>query len=141
MPRVPVVQDRHLHGDVVLHGRAQFLDVHLDAAVSGDAEHGLFGVRHLGADGRREPVPHGAEAAGGEPHPRLLELIELGGPHLVLPHVGGDDGVAARYFIDLFDHELGLDDIIGVLVGQRALFAPRLDLLEPAFCGWRPRAP
>ncbi len=53
-----------------------------------------FGMRHLRADGRRQAIAHGAEAPGGHPAVRVLEVIELGGPHLVLADLGGDVGVA-----------------------------------------------
>jgi hypothetical protein len=36
-------------------------------------------------------------------------MIILGGPHLVLTHFGGDDGLPPGQFIELFDHVLGFD--------------------------------
>ena len=49
----------------------------------------------LHADRGRQAIAHGAEAAGGHPAVRLLELEELGGPHLVLADLGGDVDVLA----------------------------------------------
>ena len=53
-----------------------------------------FGMRQLHADGRRQAVAHGAEAAGGHPAVGLLEVEELRRPHLVLADLGGDVDVA-----------------------------------------------
>ena len=42
---------------------------------------------------RRQAEAHRAEAAAGDPVPRLVEVEVLGRPHLMLADAGGDDGV------------------------------------------------
>jgi hypothetical protein len=44
------------------------------------------------ADRRGQAEAHGAEAARGEQRARLVKRQALRDPHLVLAHVGGDDG-------------------------------------------------
>ena len=69
-----VVED---HGDdgqaVVLHG-AQLMAVHAEAAVTGNVDHPLVRVAHLGADGGAQAEAHGAEAAGGQ---ELTGIVEM----------------------------------------------------------------
>ena len=90
-----------------------------------------LGKGHLGADGRRQAVAHGAESAGGQQVARVVEFVELGGPHLILADLGGDDGIAAGQFVERFNHILGLDDLAVFHVGQRMLGLPFLDLFDP----------
>ena len=92
----PVVQDRDDDRQAVLHRHDELLDVHLDRAVAGDVDDPLVRPRQLRADGRGEAVAHGAQPAGRDEGPGLGVLVELGRPHLVLPHLGADDGVSLR---------------------------------------------
>ena len=62
---------------------------------------------------------------------RVVELVELGGPHLVLADLGGDDRVAVGQLVERFDDILRLDDLAVLHVGQRMLASPFLDLLKP----------
>ena len=59
-----------------------------------------FGLRHLGADGGRQAVAHGAQPTGGEVLQGVVEAAVLGHPHLVLAHVTGTM-VAPSSFIRL----------------------------------------
>ena len=63
-------------------------------------EHQLVGAGELRADGRGQAEAHGAQPAGVEPQARLVEADQLRRPHLVLAHVGGDDGLAAGEPVD-----------------------------------------
>src|SRR6185503_18122719 len=74
---------------------------------------------------------HRAESARVDPAPRLVELVELRGPHLVLPDVGGDVSVPLRDLVELFDHVLGLDDRARAVVLEAVARAPQLDLRPP----------
>src|SRR5581483_8818920 len=91
--QVRVVEQNNFHLGVFFRSRGEFLDIHQQAAVAGETDNRPLGARERRADRRRQAEAHGAETAGGEPLARLFERIGLRRPHLVLPHVGGDDGV------------------------------------------------
>jgi hypothetical protein len=72
-----------------------------------------FGMRGLHADRGRQAIAHRAEAAGRHPAVRLLEVVELGRPHLVLADFGGDVDVAVlRELIQPLDRVLRLDHVV-----------------------------
>jgi hypothetical protein len=74
----------------------------------------------LHADGRGQAIAHGAQAARGHPAVRLLEAVELRGPHLVLADFGGDVGVATLgQLVQALDGVLRLDDRLGAPVGKQ----------------------
>src|SRR3546814_4051991 len=77
-------------------------------------------------------VAHGAEAAGGHPVVRLLELEILRRPHLVLPDLGRDEGRAvAGQLVKPLDGMLRLDRLAALLELQAVASAPFVDLLPP----------
>ena len=90
------------------------------------------GAGDLGADGGGKAVTHGAEAARGDEVTGLHEVVKLGGPHLVLPNLGGDDGVAVGDLVyllaDVLRHEFAIRVL---LVRQREIPLPRRDLCQP----------
>jgi hypothetical protein len=49
----------------------------------------------------------------------------------VLADVRGDEGIAACDLIEFLDHVLGHDDFLALLVLERLLAAPFVDLLPP----------
>ena len=61
---------------------------------------------------------------------RFVKKIVLRRPHLILTHLGGDDGLSLCQFIQFFDHILGFDGIF-LFVSQRFGVFPLLNLLEP----------
>ena len=67
----------------------------------------LVRVAHLGADGGAQAEAHGAEAAGGEQLSGIVEVEVLDGPHLMLSHVGGHNGVLGGQAADDLQHLLG----------------------------------
>ena len=86
----------------------------------------------LGADGGRQAIAHGAQPAGGQPAVGTVEPEELGRPHLVLAHLGGDDRIArAGHLIQPFDGVLGQDHVRLWFEGQALLGAPVVDLGPP----------
>ena len=132
-----VVENGDLERQSVRRRHAQLLGVHDEAAVAADADH-----RQVASFSHAEGRPHcrghskahRAEAAGGDVRSRLAELIVLGRPHLMLPHVADDDRVALRFLVDLVDHVLRGDQVllVGMLVGVgRTFLAPFLNLVEP----------
>src|ERR1017187_6820159 len=130
-----VVHDDDLDRQAVAGDGGEVRDGHLEAAIAAEGENELIGAGHLRADGGRKPEAHGAEAAGVDPEAGFVEAAELGGPHLVLADVRGDDGVAAGEAVD-FGHEvLGLD--LGIAGGRvvGVLFFPCADLMPPGAAG------
>ena len=119
-----VVHHDDLDGQPVAGDGGQLRDGHLEPAVAHDGENQLVGTRELRADSRRDSEPHGAETAGTEPETRLVEPDKLRRPHLVLPHVGSDDGLAAGEPVDLGHQVLRLDLGIGRRRLERMLLFP-----------------
>jgi len=62
----------------------------------------------LGADRGRQCEAHGAKTAGGDQRARRLVVVVLRLPHLVLPHVGHDDRIAASDAPDIVDDMRGI---------------------------------
>jgi hypothetical protein len=54
------------------------------------------GKGELDPHGRRQSETHGAEAAGVDPPPGLVEMVVLRREHLMLTDVRGDEGFARR---------------------------------------------
>src|SRR5690606_4502900 len=120
-----------------LHAGRHLLNVHLNAALAGDAGDGRVRERELHADGRREAEAHRAEATGVDPAPRLVEEIVLRGEHLVLTHVRGDVGVAPGYLIKGPDHPLRFDELTLLVADLQAFAAaPMIDALPPGLQGF-----
>ncbi len=71
----------------------------------------------------------------------MSEPIELGRPHLMLSHLRGDDGLTPCQAVDLLDHVLGLDHILGGLVVQGMFRRESTDLLQPGFPSGSPHIP
>src|SRR5215210_5138125 len=122
-PEVTVVQDGDLYVQPEVHYRGELLDVHLDAAVAGYHPHGVFGIGEGHAHRRRQREAHGAEAAARNVAVGLGELEELGGPHLVLPHVGDDPQIRAGGGL------YGLHNLYGTVLVPRTLLTAPLRLL------------
>ncbi len=99
-------------------------------------------MRHLHAHRRRKPVAHGAEAARRHPAVRLLELQELGRPHLVLADLGGDVDVVTILdeLVEPLQRVLRLDGLVRGLVAQAVARLPLLDPLPPRLEGLAVRA-
>src|SRR5579883_734761 len=130
-PQRPVVDDVDLDRQTQLHGGGEVLHRHLKPAVAHDGDHQRIWPPHLGPQRRREPEPHRAQSSRGDPRARLCREVELGGPHLVLPDVRGDNGPALGDPVDLLDGELGLDHVRRLLVAEGVAPPPLGDLTVP----------
>src|SRR5215204_171232 len=122
-PEVTVVQDGDLYVQPEVPYRGELLDVHLDAAVAGYDPHRVFGIGegHTHRRGQREA--HRAEAPARDVAVGLGELEELGGPHLVLAHVGDEPQVGAGR------GPYGLHQLDGTVLAPRRLLTAPLRLL------------
>ena len=129
---VAVVQRDDLDRRAVLLAGRELLDVHLDRALAGDAEHVRVRLGQLDAHRIRQAHAHRAQAAGVDPAPRLVEAVELRRPHLVLADVRGHVAVgAARQVPQRLDDMLRLDQLVRQLVAQAVALAPFGDLRPP----------
>ena len=129
---VAVVQVHDLDRQAILLGRGQFLDAHLNARLAGDTGDGRIRMRKLDTQRVRQADPHRAQAAGIDPAPRLVELVELRGPHLVLAYVRGHVHVhVLGQFVERLDHGLRLDDFRRAVVLQAIAASPYADLVPP----------
>ena len=127
-----VVEQEGLHRQPVLHHGRQLLDHHEERRLARDIDDQRIGMGHLHAHRRRKAVAHGAEAARGHPAVGLVELEELGRPHLVLAHLGGEVGVPLPgRLIEPLQRVLRLDGAAGALVAQAVAPAPCLDPAPP----------
>src|SRR5437016_9764863 len=85
-----------------MHG-GQFLNVHLEAAVAGNAQHSCVRFRHLYPDCRGQSKTHSAQSPGCDESARQRRSVALRGPHLVLAYVGKNHAIlrqAAEEFIE-----------------------------------------
>ena len=128
---MPIIHDDDFDGQLVHHDGGKLGNGHLEAAIADEREHQLVRPRHLRADGGGQAETHGPETARGDPEPRLVEADQLRGPHLVLTHVGGDNGMPRGQAVDFAHEVLGLDFGIGNLRRQGVLGFPLADLMPP----------
>ena len=76
--------------------RGQLLDVHEEAAVAVDVDDQGVREGRLRAHRGGQAEAHRAQAARGDPGPRVLEPGPLRRPHLVLADAGRHDELAVR---------------------------------------------
>ena len=126
-----IVEDDRDDGQLIADGGAGFVQVHVEGTVAREHDHPLVAAQcHLGTDGGAVAEAHGAEAAAGDEAAALGVADVLGGPHLVLAHVGDVDGLRAALIAhladDLMGHQAGS-------VGHRVVILrlPLVDHLHP----------
>ena len=130
-PEIAVVHDNDLDGQRVIGDGCQFGNRHLEAAIADNGKHELVGPRKLCADRGRQTKAHGAQSAGIDPQPRLVESDQLRGPHLVLAYVAGHNGLAAGEAVDFGHQVLRLDLCRRGLGDERMFVFPFANLLPP----------
>ena len=131
---VAVVEDDDFDGQLVNGGGGQFKQGHLEAAVARDGGNDFVWAGELSADGGGETEAHGAGTAGAEPMVAGVVFVELGGPHLVLAHVGGDDGFAFGELVELVDDLLHAQAALFFVAEGEFLFVA-VEVGEPVFGG------
>ena len=90
-PQRFVVHQDNFYIQLIFGGGGHLLNIHHQAAVTGETNNLTLRIRQRRADGRRQAEAHGAETAGSQPLARTVERIGLRRPHLMLTHIGGDD--------------------------------------------------
>ncbi len=127
-----VVQTNDLHRQVVLHTGREFLQIHLEATLTGDTHRDSIWKRQLHAHRRWETEAHSAETARINPTSWLIEAIVLSRKHLVLTHVRRNIRVSFSNAMDSLHDLLRFDDTVSVRShAERILLAPLRDLLPP----------
>ena len=127
----PVVDDQGDDGQIQACNRIELIARHLDAAVTGYMDDTpVFAVVELSAHRGRQAESHRAEAAGGQPRPRLFDAQVERSPHLMLPDIR-HKGVrlALRALHDLMHRPRDSQAVLVIVVGIGIL--PLLDLLPP----------
>ena len=107
---VLVVQDDDLGGNFLDVRRREFLHVHEERAVTVNVDDLLVRARHLGTERGGIAVAHGTQAGAGQELARELIFVILPGPHLMLAHAGGDDGVALGQLVEHLNRHLREND-------------------------------
>src|SRR6202041_1358396 len=98
-----VIDDHHFYGQAKAMYRGQFLNVHLESAIAGNAKHARIRLCQLRPDSCGESKPHRAQSARRNKSPRGGRTVALPRPHLVLADVSNDDIVrrqAAEKFVE-----------------------------------------
>jgi len=134
--QVLIVEQKDFSGDFFGIGSGQFLDIHQEAAIAIDVDDQVIRSSDFGAEGRRQAKPHGAQTTAGDPGAGLIEVEELGGPHLMLADPGGDDGAmeqasVPQQFPEPADGVLGQNGILTFRNTQRIAGPPFVDLPPP----------
>ena len=128
---VAVVYQADLDRQFMLHGGRQFGQRHVEAVIAVDVDDGGVRLGDLSADGGRQAKAHRTQPAGGDELAGPGEFVELGGPHLVLPHAGGDDGVVVRLSAQFLDDLLRLDLVGVAVVAEGEFLLPLGDFSKP----------
>jgi len=67
------------------------------------------GLGKFRSDGCGQSEAHGAESAGSDESARAIVVVILRFPHLVLAHIGDDNGLAVGFFPEIVDHVSGVE--------------------------------
>ncbi len=86
----------------------QFGHGHLKTAVAGDHPYFCIGPGEFRPDRCRQREAHRSQAPGGDQGARFFVVVVLRLPHLVLAHVGNDDGVPLGLSPQSVDHVRGV---------------------------------
>mmetsp|Transcript_53570 Transcript_53570/g.129033 ORF Transcript_53570/g.129033 Transcript_53570/m.129033 type:complete len:283 (+) Transcript_53570:184-1032(+) len=129
--QVLVVQDEHLHREVLRVQRGELLDVHDEGSVAVDVDDDGVGPRGGGANRGGEAEAHGAQATRREPVSRLVKLVMLRRPHLMLPDAGGNDSLAFGHLAQELHGVLRDDVVVRLGVRERELGPLLRDVRPP----------
>ena len=95
-----IIKDHLDDRDLVARCRRKLIHIHAETAVSRDIEYVLIRHTDLRPDTGAKPVSHRPHAAGRQKRPRVPIGKILRRPHLMLPDVGGNNGVTARQLVN-----------------------------------------
>ena len=95
---MPLFTTTKMTGEIVLHGRGQFLAVHHETAVAVPGDDGAVRMDGLGRDRRRHAVAHGA-AGGRQLGAKAAIGVVAMDPGGVVAGAVGDDRIGAAAFL------------------------------------------
>ena len=131
-PHIFVVEDENLDRAAELHGGRKLLNIHQDRGFAGNVDDQCVRMGQLRPDGGGQAIAHCAEAAGGHPTVRLLEMIMLRRPHLMLADFRGDVSLAVLgQFVKTLDRILRLDGLFRLFIAKTFPRAPFVYLRPP----------
>ncbi len=81
----------------------EFEEGHLESAITDNSYDEVIGAGELCPDGGWKTDAHRACSSSRQPAVRGVVLVELGGPHLVLAHVSGDDRLPPGQVVEFID--------------------------------------
>ena len=99
-----IVQEDDFDGSFILPDRAQFLQGHLEAAVTNYSHNCFIRFATLCTKGSRQSESHGPESPAGNNTPAVLELEVAVGDHLVLSNICDQDSLPLGFLSDHPDH-------------------------------------
>ena len=82
-----IIQYHNNDGKVIGTNGSQFIEVHVEAAVTGKQNDPFIRIRHSGTDSGTHTVTHCTQTAGRTPTAGLFKAVTLGYPHLMLSNV------------------------------------------------------
>ncbi len=92
-PKMLIVEEQYFDGDFFTITGGHLLNVHEETAVPVDVNDQFIWMCYFCAHGCGQAKSHRSQTEARQPRPRFPELVELGRPHLMLTHTGGDDCV------------------------------------------------
>src|SRR5258708_3109329 len=132
--QVAIVHNGNFKHQALLLYSSEFLDVHLNAAITCHYPHRCIGYAHLDAHSSRESKTHRAETARGNMAIEAGPRVVAGRPNLVLPSIGDDNGLAMRFFANSIQDADGIRMLVIAFDARTALVIHRLPttyLAEP----------
>ena len=92
--QVAIVHNGNFKHQALLMYSSEFLDVHLNAAITGHYPHRCIGYAHFDTHSSGEGKTHCTEAARGNMAIEAGPYVVACRPHLVLSHIGDNNGLA-----------------------------------------------
>ena len=115
--------------DIISGCCGDLIHIHAEASVSANIHHCLIFAAHLGSDTGSQTVAHSSQTARGQKSSWLFIFIILSRPHLVLPHICGNNGLPVCQLID-FLHDIRAGQLL-LVIAQRIHIAHSVDMGNP----------
>ncbi len=93
----------------MFYGSSQFLNIHLDASISGNTNHRRIGIRKLGTNCSRKTKTHRAQATRSTPMSGFRKFKKLSSPHLMLTYIRRDNRFTFGQFVKHIERILRLN--------------------------------
>lgn len=133
-----IVENDNLDIDAVLHGTRQLSQSHVEGSITVNVDDNGVRGTSLGTNSSGQTETHGTQTTGRNHTAGVLELEELGSPHLMLADTSGHDDLVLDGLTKLGklgDDSLGLDGLTAVgnvtLIVKGVLLLPLGDSAEP----------